>query len=89
MNETTSRGRRTARCFLTALLLAPLAVLHAGETSKVTLVAEPARVQLTTERQKLVFTRTDDVFVLSTFGGGGKWTERGTGSLIDRGRSRC
>jgi len=52
---------------LTALLLAPLAALHAGETSQVTLVAEPARAELATERQKLVFTRTDDGFVLSTF----------------------
>jgi hypothetical protein len=25
MNKTTNRGKRTARCFLTALLLAPLA----------------------------------------------------------------
>ncbi len=52
---------------LTALLLAPLAVPHAAEASQVTLVAEPARAELATERQKLVFTRTDDGFVLSTF----------------------
>lgn len=52
---------------LTALLLAPLAASHAGETSQVTLTAEPSRAELATERQKLVFTRTDDGFVLSTF----------------------
>jgi hypothetical protein len=50
-----------------ALLLARLAVLHAGETSKVTLVAEPERVELAMEPQKLVFTQKDGVFVLSTF----------------------
>ncbi|MBM4156071.1 MAG: hypothetical protein FJ221_13765 [Lentisphaerae bacterium] len=52
---------------LTALLLAPLAKLHAGETTVTSLVAEPARVELATEQQKLVFTHTDGVFVLSTF----------------------
>ncbi|MBX7207233.1 MAG: hypothetical protein K1X78_02885 [Verrucomicrobiaceae bacterium] len=53
--------------FLTTLLLGPLAMLHAGEVSKVTPVAEPARVELATEQQKLVFTQTNGVFTLSTF----------------------
>ena len=50
-----------------ALLLVPLAVLHAGDTLTLTQVAEAGRVELATERQKLVFARTGGVFVLSTF----------------------
>lgn len=48
-------------------LLAPLAVLHAADAPKPGLVAEPGRVELVTERQKLVFTQMDHVFVLNTF----------------------
>ena len=52
---------------LAALLLAPPAGLHAADTPKPTPVPGPARVELVIERQKLVFTPTDGVFVLSTF----------------------
>ena len=55
-------------CFvLAALQLAPLTALLGAETQKLALVAEPARVEVATEQQKVVFTRTDGVFVLSTF----------------------
>jgi hypothetical protein len=50
-----------------ALLLTQLSALYAGETSKLTLSADNARVELATEQQKLVFSRTDGVFVLTTF----------------------
>ena len=49
------------------LLLAAVVVLDAAEQPKVALMAEPARVELATERQKLVFTRTNDAFRLTTF----------------------
>jgi hypothetical protein len=65
-----------------ALLLAPLAALHAGEAPKLTLTAETARVELATERQKLVFSRTGGVFVLTTFvRDGQQWR-----ALFDAGR---
>jgi hypothetical protein len=55
--------KRTFALLLTLLL----AQLHAGGTPKLTLVAEPGRVELATEQQKLVFTRADNVFILNTF----------------------
>lgn len=59
--------RRTLLAFTASLLLAPPAALHAGATPKLTLTAETARVELATEQQKLVFSRSDGIFVLTTF----------------------
>ena len=74
--------RRILVSLTAALLLAPLAALHAGETPKLTLTAETARVELATERQKLVFLRTAGVFVLTTFvRDGQQWR-----ALFDAGR---
>lgn len=68
--------------FLATLLLAPLTALNASEAPQLSLVAGSARVELATEQQKLVFTRTDDVFVLSTFvRDGQKWR-----AMFDAGR---
>lgn len=53
---------------LIALLqFAPETGLRAVEVPKLRLVAEPARLELATERQKLVFEKRDDVFALTTF----------------------
>ena len=57
---------RTIR-MLASVLLIPLAALQAGESPKPALLTEPDRVELTAERQKLVFTRVQGVFVLTTF----------------------
>ncbi len=67
---------------LAALLVAPLAVLHGVEAPKPGLIAEPARVELATGRQRLVFTRTNGVFVLTTWvRDGQEWR-----ALFDAGR---
>jgi hypothetical protein len=62
---------RTAKDMLalltTAMLLGPLSTLCASETSKLTLSADSTRVELATERQKLVFSRTDGSFALTTY----------------------
>lgn len=52
---------------LAGVLLAPPATLSAGNALSLTQLAAPARVELATAQQKLVFTQTDGVFVLSTF----------------------
>ena len=79
--------RRATRRILTSLtaslLLAPLAALHAGETPTLALTAETARVELATERQKLVFSRTGGVFVLTTY----VWNGQQWRALFDAGRS--
>lgn len=67
---------------LAVLSLAPLTALQAAEASNLTLVAEPARVELATEQQRLDFTRTDGVYILSTFvRDGQKWR-----AMFDAGR---
>ena len=50
-----------------ALLLLPLGVLQAEAVPKITCVAAPESVELATEQQKLVFARTNGVYVLTTF----------------------
>ena len=55
------------RIGLTALLLAQLTVLHAANAPKPVLIAEPGRVELSTDAQKIAFRRTGGVFVLTTF----------------------
>ena len=57
---------RSALIPFAALLLAPVAALLGAETAQLTLIAEPARVELATQKQKLVFAQTGGVFLLTT-----------------------
>lgn len=80
MNHRTSFG--PVLLLLAALLLAPQSATHAGEWPGLTLVADPAHVELATDRQKIVFTRKNDAFVLTTLVRAGReWR-----ALFDEGR---
>ncbi len=58
------------------LLLSFPTQLRGADAPLLTLVAQPARVELTTHRQKLVFSQSDGRFVLSTFvQDGAQWRE--------------
>lgn len=65
-----------------ALLLSLFSALYAEDAPPLTLSADSSRVELATERQKLVFRRTDGEFELTT----SVWTGQQWRALFDAGR---